>query len=227
MGYDQIEGTILIEVCGRDGGRRPSGKPHTIFIETTALHAETDVAQAGSGPTPIRQHDVGQGVAIQVIDADVPRRPFRSTERRTHRKAPPPVVEMNHLGVRIVIAYHDVEISVAIHVDEDPGVRTVSQTSHRIGSEERATAVAQENKILKRPVTALHQNDVLMPVGIYVSDTDVRRSRGGVFQGDLSVEAPRAIFSRLVRRAGEKKEACAQERANHLCLHTVASSSRA
>ncbi len=49
----------------------------------------------------------------------------------------------------------------------------------------------------------LHQNDVLMPIGIHISDTDIGRRCSGVLQGDLPFEAP---CPALIRAGGTSEE---------------------
>jgi hypothetical protein len=97
-------------------------------------------------------------------------------------KASLPVVQVDELGVRRIVADDHIEVAVAVEVHEPTGVRTIGRRAEVIARLEMTRTVAKQHAVDERPMAALHEDDVESTVSVDVTDADVRRGFGGLLE---------------------------------------------
>ena len=79
---------------------------------------------------------------------------------------------MDPLRIRIVVADDEVRIAVAIEVGQRRGVGPVRRAADRVTAGEAPGAVVQQHEVVERPVAALRQHQVEVPVPVEVPGGD-------------------------------------------------------
>src|SRR5688572_5347220 len=110
FGNGKVDVAIVIEIGRDDAGGGSRGYRETRRREGSCAVVQTDEAWSGT----IGGDDVGRSVTIEVGSRRVSRRPLRSSPRSRRSKVRLPVIEVDHLRVRPVVAGDDIHIAVAI-----------------------------------------------------------------------------------------------------------------
>ena len=128
-------------------------------------------------------------------------RPFPPPERRGDYEPSAPVVEMDDLRVGLVVADHDVEVTISVQVDEHARVRAIGRASEGIRRLKPTAPITQKDEVFERPVSSFHQHDVLVSIPVHIAHADVGRGRSGILERDLPIEAPRTQLRTACRSA--------------------------
>jgi hypothetical protein len=116
--YREISPAIAIEVGESNGGSRFPSESGALVREAALSYAIADVIEPTVVSRSIREHHVREGIPIQVTYAHVAGRPFRAPEVGADLEMPVTVVEVDKVGVGVVVADDHIQVSVAVHVDE-------------------------------------------------------------------------------------------------------------
>ena len=87
------------------------------------------------------------------------------------------VVEINQFPIGRIVAYHNVQIAVAIDIRQSCGVRAVRSIS-KVVPGEVPFSVSQQHTIEEWPMPALSEHDVEVPVMVQISHADACRGLG-------------------------------------------------
>src|SRR4051812_26613722 len=129
----------------------------------------------------IGRDDVRESVAVEIRERHVSRAPFRSAERAELREVPLPVITVNQLAIRLVVADDDVQLSVSIHIRQGRRVGPIRRRPEVTGHE-AALPVVEQDTIEKRPVAPLSKHDIEKSVAVEVADVDTGRSFARLFE---------------------------------------------
>jgi hypothetical protein len=103
------------------------------------------------------------------------------------------IVQIHELRVGRVVADDDVEITVAVDVDEPARVRTVRRRAEVVGGWKVPGAVAEEDTVDERSVAPLHEDDIEMSIAVHVPDADVGRRLGRGLEKQRAIEAGKGV----------------------------------
>ena len=118
MRHDQIDVAVAIEIrwCDRRGRRLREHR--AVRIESAAAAVEADVVGSTFVAAPDRHHDVGSAIPVQIRDGGIPHLPLGHAERRALGEGAVTIIEIDPLRIWRVVADDNVQITVAIQVDE-------------------------------------------------------------------------------------------------------------
>src|SRR5690242_17287107 len=124
---------------------------------------------------------------IQVDDSRVPGFPLRPAIGPRALKMSLPIIEVDELGVGLVVAEHHVEVAVSVQVSQVSRVGSISGIGQVVPRHEVALAISQQHPAPPRPVSTLDQDQVQVAVSIQVCDADIGRRVGAGIEQEYPV----------------------------------------
>src|SRR6476620_7228865 len=111
----------------------------------SAAVIQADIARAWS----IGSDHIWSSVTVQIGNGSVSRGPFWSAPSASRPQVSFAVIQVDQFAIRRVVAYHNVQVTVAIDVSEHRRIRTIRRRTE-IGRSKPAFAVVQQNPIQQR-----------------------------------------------------------------------------
>ena len=115
--------------------------------------------------SPVRRDDIRKSVTIEIRDRHISRLPTGLAKRSDLGEVPLAIVPVHQLAVRRIIAHHNVEMAIAIHIGQRRGVGPRRRCA-QIAGRKASLAIVQQHPAVQRPVPALAQHDIQQPVAI-------------------------------------------------------------
>lgn len=161
--------------------------------------------------TTIRQNEVRQSVAIDIGDRQIPCRPFRKSKLRPKGKIALPVIKINQLSIRVVIANSNIKKTISIKIGQTPSVGAVRHLPKIIGPSYPAPPISKKNPVNHRPMPSFHKQNVKMSIPIQIPKTHVRRRISSRLQQHTTVKVRKMLLrknmlSHSTNKTHNKKE---------------------